>query len=1090
MKNKNTIIENIASLKAEQTELTVLQRDFDEICNEKKRDCYASFKKYFSQAKVCLEKAPLIIKPIVERFPSVFSQQEGALYLNGKKVPSASFNHINCFDVYEKAQSVFLAKSKTILSDIATVRLSGQTMKLLDQLCANYNTIFDFYKSVNALFQAKWNDEYQALCLKKASDEKTLAGIPKKLEKLEKELQVYEEEQQKLRERLFFHCDFPVAETFADSAAIPIAYREENGEIGAFLEWDYEKENILCIKAAHELEKSADLFNLLQNTVCRFINNFPAGVARFLICDLCGDFTLRNFSARLVDAKIEEMAPKLIYGYSENKEVFSENFSDTLKMTADLITSRTALYDDINTFNANNPESFSTPLLVVINGFTKESGLSKAFLSNLPNGTKTGVYYLVTQFESEQDEHYMRNDRYGFDDVFGAKILQATESDSGMMLAYRENVYMPTKVEDSFDIQTYSKLLLKRLSSQNNAIDLKGIIEGYTRDDTDFSEELIIPIGRSDTATIKTMSFSSKDSSAHCVVSGTTGSGKSSLLQAIILGGAYHYSPDELEFYLIDMKDGSAFYKENGYDYSKLKHVRMMAANCKQKDLRDFISFITETKTHCSEASDIVAYNKNRSGSEKMKRTVIIIDEYTMIEDQECIANLEKIAAQGRSFGVSLILTSQNISASFSKVLEKISTSVEFKNIKLGALIERDGKCRIPKNDALYLDELKGNCLGRIGMGLSKFRVAYTPEQNALIEQINRKYSAYQSVPTIVIGNETRQIKPFAENGAVSNVTHDGSISVNLGKNLFGMDVSCTMSNKANLLLLLGDAARAQSIEYTFLSAAKNAVSANDRAIFHLNFGENIITEEMEEACKAYTEISIQPLELLYSVRFIYKIYEERKQAQKGRRRSGRGEEQNAAPILVVLHDCAEYESLLQDGVAEEKEADREVVRPKQPASSATATAKSVKMSDLEIPDLSQIGDFSQLTQEASFQNLVAEPKPNTEYGDLDASKMLLEVLKNGAKYNIYFIVHLENEVPRLFGESLSSLFDRTVIIPEVCTETAREKMQILSALNSLNKDRVKNEIEKSGDLTEQELYRCYYLAGNDYTQLIPYEWR
>lgn len=1084
MENKNTIIENIASLKAEQTELTILQRDFDNICNDKKRDCYACYEKYFFEAKACLEKTPQIIKPIADKFTSVLSKAEGSLCLNGKKAPSASFNYTNCFDVFKNAQSVFVTNAKTILTNLSSLQLSEQTIKMLYQLCSSYNTIFDFYKSTNSLFQAQWNNEYEALCSEKEAASKRIAEIANQIKALENKLRVYEENQQNRRDSLTFTHNTLMAESFADKIHIPIAYQEEDGDIGAFLQWELEKENVLCVKTSRDAEKSAGIFDIISNTVCRFINSFPAGTTRILICDLCGDRALRNLPFQLVDNN-EKITPKLVYGYSEKQQMFSTDFDDTIRTASDLITARTASYKNIYDFNVKNPDSYSSPLLVIINGFTTEARISKSIIDNIANGTQTGVYFLVTQFENERGNGYMRDDRYGFDNVYGVKTISANIDGETIHISHKDCELAPVTLAKNFDIKRYSAMLQNNISAQRSIIDLNGIIKGYTRDNTDFSEELKIPVGRSDNATMKVLSFSSKDSSAHCVVAGATGTGKSSLLQAIVLGGAYHYSPEELEFYLIDMKDGASFYKEEGYDYSKLKHVRMMAANCKPKDLRDFIGFIKETKTHCNEASDIVAYNKNRRGRERMKRTIIIIDEYTMIDDDKCIADLERIAAQGRSFGVSLILTSQNTSGAFSKVLEKISTSVEFENIKLGELIERDGKCRISKNEALYLNEQKGNCLGRAGMSLSKFRVAYTPDQNDLIEQINEKYASYPSTPTIIIGNETRQVKAFDESTEILSTSHDGSITVNLGKNLFGADVHYTMSNKVGSLLLLGDGDRAQSIEYSFMSAMKNTLSATKKTVFHLNFGENIITEDMENVCKDYAEISIQPLDLLYSVRSIYKIYEERKQALKDRRRVVRNGNQQLSPILVVLHDCAQYKSLLADGLEEEKESRKENVGTKH-----VTTEVSAKMPDLNF-DL----DFAQLMQAAPAQDLFANSKSNTEYADLDASKMLSEVLKNGARYNIYFIVHIGaadigRQVYNLFGESLSTLFEETIIIPEVCEETAREKMQILSALDIINKDRLKSGIEKSGDMTEQELYRCYYVAGDGYTQIIPYEWR
>ena len=50
-----------------------------------------------------------------------------------------------------------------------------------------------------------------------------------------------------------------------------------------------------------------------------------------------------------------------------------------------------------------------------------------------------------------------------------------------------------------------------------------------------------------------------KGTSQHVLVAGKTGSGKSTLLHALITNLALHYSPDEVEFYLIDFKKGVEF---------------------------------------------------------------------------------------------------------------------------------------------------------------------------------------------------------------------------------------------------------------------------------------------------------------------------------------------------------------------------------------------------------------------------------------------------------------------------------------------------------------------------------------------------
>ena len=150
------------------------------------------------------------------------------------------------------------------------------------------------------------------------------------------------------------------------------------------------------------------------------------------------------------------------------------------------------------------------------------------------------------------------------------------------------------------------------------------------------------------------------------------------------------------------------------------------------------------------------------------------------------------------------------------------------------------------------------------------------------------------------------------------------------------------------------------------------------------------------------------------------------------------------------------------------------------------------------MPDLNSNFDltFSQLMQIAPEQNLLSASTSKAEYMDLDASKMLLEVIKNGANYNIYFVAHIgSSDIEKqssynLFGESLSAIFAESIIIPEVCDNPSQEKSKILSALEWINKDNIKRELEKGGEMTEQELYRCFYVAGDGYTQIIPYEWR
>src|SRR6202008_252043 len=65
-----------------------------------------------------------------------------------------------------------------------------------------------------------------------------------------------------------------------------------------------------------------------------------------------------------------------------------------------------------------------------------------------------------------------------------------------------------------------------------------------------------------------------KGGAQHTLIAGKTGSGKSTLLHALVTNLAMWYSPDEVEFYLVDFKKGVEF---KTYATNELPHARAIA---------------------------------------------------------------------------------------------------------------------------------------------------------------------------------------------------------------------------------------------------------------------------------------------------------------------------------------------------------------------------------------------------------------------------------------------------------------------------------------------------------------------------------
>ncbi|MFJ8111289.1 FtsK/SpoIIIE domain-containing protein [Streptomyces sp. NPDC096132] len=151
----------------------------------------------------------------------------------------------------------------------------------------------------------------------------------------------------------------------------------------------------------------------------------------------------------------------------------------------------------------------------------------------------------------------------------------------------------------------------------------------------------------------------------HALIAGTTGSGKSELLQTLVASLAVANRPDELTFVLVDYKGGSAF------------------AEC--ADLPHTVGMVTDLDTHLVEraltslgaelrrrehvlaeaaAKDLDDYTEKRLRRPELAplpRLVLVIDEFASMvrELPDFVSGLVNIAQRGRSLGIHLILATQ-----------------------------------------------------------------------------------------------------------------------------------------------------------------------------------------------------------------------------------------------------------------------------------------------------------------------------------------------------------------------------------------------------------------------------------------------
>ena len=202
----------------------------------------------------------------------------------------------------------------------------------------------------------------------------------------------------------------------------------------------------------------------------------------------------------------------------------------------------------------------------------------------------------------------------------------------------------------------------------------------------------------------------------HGLVAGTTGSGKSEVLQTYILSLAINFSPEDVCFFIIDYKGGGM-----ANLFSKLPHMVGQITNLSGSQVRRaMISIKSENRRRQRIFNEYGVNNinlytrlyKNKETAVPIPHLFIIIDEFAELkrEEPDFMGELISVAQVGRSLGVHLILATQKPGGT---VDENIWSNSRFR-ICLRVQDRQDSMHMLHKPDAAYITQM-GRCCMQVG---------------------------------------------------------------------------------------------------------------------------------------------------------------------------------------------------------------------------------------------------------------------------------------------------------------------------------------------------------------------------------------
>ena len=801
--------------------------------------------------------------------------------------------------------------------------------------------------------------------------------------------------------------------------------------------------------------------------VLRFIETFPLGNVNVHIFDQNINYLYKRLSNCFQTEKSGETAKRIIQIHNTHSDLAA--FRD---VTCEDIFKKTSV--DKPDLYAVYEEDRSDPfnLIILRDGLVDGSGYASAETLDMINsltkpgemGHRCGLRFLIVDNSASFEKNLIATNKHFLDLIrqnCGMRIQFGEDTGFSINGKSVEVLHIPGNM-DAY-VQERSTFLANAINSKEKSyISLEDVSANELVDQ--LGNILYIPVGKSGGNVVE-LPLSCRDEDGtvegQCIgyiAIGQSGSGKSSFFHSIVLNGCMKYSPKDLQFWLLDFKNGGASSK---YSDSGIPHIKIIAENNKIDDALCLFQMVLEEMERRSKAfnrcftDNIIEYNKKAvaEGLEYFPRIVIAIDEVQEIFREDNASVLQKlissISTRMRSAGMHFVMVAQNLSEGKSYMLKdafmpsatgricfRVSQDIPRDSGFEDDFVQRKQEISDLKTGEAYVSYGKDT--------IKKVKMAFISPQDMndkVFANIRNKFSEYSYLKPKVIGSKGRLAITSARqgmHGTYLDVFKDigeqnGIIDAVLGEDVYRMSpfhIQFSQDDNSSVLFLGSDKRMASSLcTSVALSLFKQDVQVHlfngDRT--RLSYGLDSTMHPFMFLCQEIrtsgSNIQIHRLNQLKDV--LKDVYSEYLSRQAIVQRAD-DEDLTFAPIILIVNDLFGIECFNKNDIIESS-------------------------SESNVP-VSKQGSFN------FDYDIFSDRKPDSQQTERQfregVQNIVGTILKNGYRYNLHMVLAIKGD-PSIWhtGRSLASVNNIMLFNNTEYTDQIQNSYYLKEMLKNISND-------------------------------------